>query len=102
MKELYNINGVKYYHDSGTSMDDMILRDSNGKEWTWIRFYEEIYNKQDMKKQIKEKITKDDFVMELVGTHRIMELVEKHKVDTNSELYSEMINNSIERLKKEL
>lgn len=55
-----------------------------------------------MKKQIKEKITKDDFVMELVGTHRIMELVEKHKVDTNSELYSEMINNSIERLKKEL
>lgn len=55
-----------------------------------------------MKKQIKEKITKDDFVMELVGTHRIMELVEKHKVDTNSELYSEMIKNSIERLKKEL
>ena len=45
MKELYNINGVKYYQDSGTSIDDMILKDEFGKEWTWIRFYEEIYNK---------------------------------------------------------
>ena len=45
MKQTYKVNGVKYYHESGTSMDDMILRDDKGKEWTWLRFFEEIYNK---------------------------------------------------------
>ena len=102
MKEMYKVNGVKYYHESGTSMDDMILRDDKGKEWTWLRFFEEIYNKQDMKKQIQERITTEDFVMELVGTKRILELVEKHEVDTNSKHYSEIITKTIERLKKEL
>jgi hypothetical protein len=55
-----------------------------------------------MKKQIQERITTEDFVMELVGTKRILELVEKHEVDTNSKHYSEIITKTIERLKKEL
>jgi hypothetical protein len=55
-----------------------------------------------MKEKIQERITIDDFVMELVGTKRILSMVEKYKVDTNSNLYSEVIKKSIERLNKEL
>lgn len=45
MKELYKINGIRYYQDSGTSVDDMMIKDENGNEWSWIDFYENIYNK---------------------------------------------------------
>jgi hypothetical protein len=44
VKELYKVNGVKYFQKSGSTVDDMILVDDNGKEWTWMRFYDEIYN----------------------------------------------------------
>ena len=55
-----------------------------------------------MKENIQERILKDDFVMELVGSKRIISLIEKYKINVDSDLYSDVIKKSIDRLNKEL
>jgi hypothetical protein len=45
MKEIFKVNGKKYYQSSGMTCDDMILKDENGKEYTWDYFEKHIYGK---------------------------------------------------------
>lgn len=55
-----------------------------------------------MKREIQQRITIDDFVMELVGTKRLLNLIKKYSVDASSDIYTDIIKKSIERLNKEI
>lgn len=45
MKELWKINGKKYYQSDGLTCDDMIIKDEDGKEYTWEYFEKNIWIK---------------------------------------------------------
>jgi len=58
--------------------------------------------KRNLKEMTERSYVEENFVLELVGTKRLTEIIEKYKVDTESDLYELVIKKSIERLKKEL
>lgn len=58
--------------------------------------------KRNLKEMTESSYVEENFVLELVGTKRLTEIIEKYKVDTESDLYELVIMKSIERLKKEL
>lgn len=58
--------------------------------------------KGNLKELTVKSYTEENFVIDLVGTNRLMEVIEKYDLDTESELYELVIKKSIERLKKEL
>lgn len=58
--------------------------------------------KGNLKELTVKSYTEENFVIDLVGTNRLMEVIKKYDLDTESELYELVIKKSIERLKKEL
>ena len=58
--------------------------------------------KGNLKELTVKSYTEENFVIDLVGTKRLLEVIEKYDLDTESELYELVIKKSIERLRKEL